>query len=72
MLSKCMCMIAFKEKRDGDTVKASQSLSESRMQKLLQSDAGSEYQNKLLQKILKQGEVQFFKTLNNTKRSVME
>ena len=72
ILSKYAWVIPLKSKRGEEIVKAFQSIFASRKPKLLQSDAGSEFKNKVFQKFLKQEGVRFFTTFNNTKASVVE
>ncbi|GFW84095.1 uncharacterized protein TNCV_4877591 [Trichonephila clavipes] len=62
----------LKTKRGTDIVKAFKTTFSMRKPKFLQTDAGTEFTNKTFQKFLKQEDVRFFTTHNNTKASVIE
>ena len=72
ILSRYAWAVPFKFKRGEDIVNAFKIIFAKRKPKVLQSDCGSEYKNKVFQKFLKQEGVRFFTTYNNTKASVVE
>ena len=61
-----------KQKWCEDIVNEFQSIFTIRKSKLPRNDEGSEYRNKLFQKLLKQEDVQFFTTFNNSKALIVE
>ncbi|GFU67824.1 uncharacterized protein TNCV_1696341, partial [Trichonephila clavipes] len=72
ILSKYAWAIPLKTKRGTDIVKAFKTIFSMRKPKFLQTDAGTEFTTKTFQKFLKQEDVRFFTTYNNTKASVIE
>lgn len=72
ILSKYAWVIPLKSKRGEDIVNAFQNIFLDRKPKSLQTDKGTEFKNAKFQKFLKENDVRFFTTFNNTKASVVE
>lgn len=72
ILSKYAWAIPLKTKGGKEIVKAFSSIFLTRKPKILQTDKGKEFKNAHLQKFLKQQDVRFFTTFNNTKASIVE
>ena len=72
ILSKYAWAYPLKTKCGKDIVNAFQNIFTSKKPKYLNTDAGTEFMNHRFQRFLKQQDVKFFRTFNNTKASVVE
>lgn len=72
ILSKYAWAVPLKSKKGPEIVKAFQTIFNERKCRILQSDKGSEFKNRIFQKFLKENDVRFFTTHNETKASVVE
>ena len=72
ILSKFSFAIALKTKRGEEIVSAFKTIFSKRKPQSLQTDQGKEYKNSKFQKFLKENNVRFFTTFNQTKASISE
>lgn len=72
ILSKYAWATALKSKQGSEIVRALNSIFLERKPKSLQTDAGTEFKNSKVQKLLKNNGIRFFTTFNTTKASVVE
>lgn len=72
ILSKYAWAIPLKQKRGEDITQAFKTIFQERKPKSLQTDRGKEFTNFRFQKFLKENDVRFFTSFNETKASVVE
>ncbi|GBO29609.1 Putative uncharacterized transposon-derived protein F54H12.3 [Araneus ventricosus] len=72
VLSKYAWIVPLKQKRGKDILEAFKIIFSHRKPKFLQTDQGTEFENSIFQKFLKENNVKYFTTYNATKASIVE
>ncbi|GBO25915.1 Putative uncharacterized transposon-derived protein F54H12.3 [Araneus ventricosus] len=72
VLSKYAWIVPLKQKRGTDILEAFKIIFSHRKPKFLQTDQGTEFENSIFQKFLKENNVKYFTTYNATKASIVE